>query len=148
MFIVAMVVAVALPSFVRAYNSAVLSETARTFATTCLLARVQAVSQQQPATLHIDVDRQMFWVTQPIKTSDEPAGGEQTIKVVEIPKRISLVSVERADGSARQEKLVEATFYPNGTCDSVTVVFRGSERTGLTATLDPMTCQANPYPVK
>ena len=39
-FIMAMIVAVAMPQFVRSYNSQLLNETARTFATTCQLARV------------------------------------------------------------------------------------------------------------
>lgn len=147
-FIIAMVMAVALPSFVRSYNSAMLSETARTFATTCQLARIQAVTQQRPATLHIDIERQMFWVTQVLKTEDDPTGSEQTLKVFELPKRVSLVSAERIDGPSRREKLVDATFYPNGTCDSVTVVFRNGERGGVAATVDPITGVAVPYSVK
>ena len=147
-FIIAMVMAVALPSFVRSYNGAVLNETVRTFATTCQLARIQAVIQQRPAILHIDLNRQIFWVTQMLKTDDESAGSEQTLKSFELPKRVMLISAERLDTPARQGKLVEATFYPNGTCDSVTVVFRGGERGGLAATIDPITCQATTYAVK
>ena len=147
-FIIGMLVLVALPSFVRSYNSVLLGETLRTFATTCQLARIQAVSQQKPATLYIDVERQMFWVTQVLKTEDDPTGSEQTLKVHQLPARVRLISVERVDAPARQEKLVETIFYPNGTCDSVTVVFRGNEPGGLAATLDPITCQATPYPVK
>jgi prepilin-type N-terminal cleavage/methylation domain-containing protein len=146
-FIMAMIVAVAVPQFVRSYNNQLLSETARTFATTCQLARVQAVTQQSNATLHIDIDRQMFWVTQAMKTED---GGteDQTVKVYELPRRVMIASADRTDGSQVHEKLVDVTFYPNGTCDSVTVVFRGGERGGLMATLDPITCQAIPYVVK
>lgn len=148
MFIISMFVAVAMPSFIRSYNSAVLSETVRTFGTTCQLARIQAVTQQRPATMHIDLERQMFWVTQKIKTEDEPEGSEQTLKVHELSKRVTLVSAERIDAPARQEKFVETQFYPNGTCDPVTVVFRGNDRSALAATVDPITCQAEVYAVK
>jgi prepilin-type N-terminal cleavage/methylation domain-containing protein len=147
-FILAMIVAVAVPQFVRSYNNQLLSETARTFATTCQLARVQAVTQQAKSTLHIDLDRQLFWVTQPIKTEDGASSEDQTLKVFELPKRVSMASADRADGMQAHEKLVDVTFYPNGTCDSVTVVFRGGERGGLLATVDPITCQAIPYAVK
>jgi len=143
-FIIAIIIAVALPSFVRSYNQAVLNETARTFATTCLLGRVQAVTQQKPATLHIDLEHQMFWLTQTSGT-----GEEQTLKTYQIDKRVQLASGELVDGSAKSGgKLAEILFYPNGTCDSITVVFRSGERGGVAATLDPITCQANPYPVK
>ncbi len=147
-FILALVVAVAMPAFVRSYNSQLLAETARTFATTCQLARVQAVTQQRKATLHMDLERQVFWVTQTAMVGEGEEGDEQTLKVYELPKRVTIVSAERVDESDRQGRLVEATFYPNGTCDSLTVVFRGVERGGLGATLDPITCQAIPYPVR
>jgi prepilin-type N-terminal cleavage/methylation domain-containing protein len=147
-FIMAMIVAVAVPQFVRSYNNQLLSETARTFATTCQLARVQAVIQQTKATLHIDLDRQMFWVTQPLKTEDGSTGEDQTLKVFELPKRVMIASAARVDGAQPHDKLVDVTFYPNGTCDSVMVLFRGGERGGLLATLDPITCQAIPYAVK
>ena len=147
-FIMAMIVAVAMPQFVRSYNSQLLNETARTFATTCQLARVEAVTRQMRATLHIDLERQMFWATQPVKTEDGTTGEDQTLKVYQLDKRVVLVSAERDDGAPGQAKLVDVAFYPNGTCDSVTVVFRGGERGGLAATLDPITCQAVPYAVK
>src|SRR5439155_24684071 len=136
----AMVVAVAAPQFVRSYNGYLLTEAARTFATTSLLGRVQAVTQQKAAVLHVDLDRQMFWLTQPLKNQDGEATEDQTLKVCELSKRVALVSAERLDAPARQEKLVEISFYPNGTCDPAMVVFRG-ERGALTATLDPITCQ-------
>jgi prepilin-type N-terminal cleavage/methylation domain-containing protein len=148
-FIIAIIVAVAVPSFVRSFNNQLLSETARTFATTCQLARVQAVTRQVPATLHMDLERQMFWVTQPVKTeTGDSAGEDQTLKVYELPRQIAMASVERVDGAQGHDKLVDLTFYPNGTCDSATVLFRGSERRGLVTTVDPMTCQAIPYLVK
>ena len=145
-FIMALLLALSAPAFVRSYNSALLNETGRTFATTCLLARVQAIVQQRSAILHIDLERQVFWVTQPVKT-EEGESGEQTLKVCQLSKRVVMVSAERTD-EAKQEKIVDVAFYPNGTCDSVTVVFRGSESGGLAAMVDPITCQAALYAVK
>ena len=66
-FILAMLVATSVPNFVRSYNAALLNETARSFATLCQLARIQAVSQQQNATLHVDLERQVLWVSQPAR---------------------------------------------------------------------------------
>jgi prepilin-type N-terminal cleavage/methylation domain-containing protein len=148
LFVLAVLVAFAAPSFLRAYNSQVLRETALTFSTTCQLARVQAVTQQRPAMLRIDLERQVFWVVQTAKTEDGTEGEEQTVKVVELPPRVRLMAAERADGEFRGEKRVEVTFYPNGTCDSLSVLFRGGEPGGLAATLDPITGQAIPYAVK
>ena len=90
----------------------------------------------------------MFWVTQPIKAEDGTTGEDRTVKVYQLDKRVVLVSADRADGAQEQPKQVEAAFYPNGTCDSVTVVFRNGERGGLIATLDPITCEAVFYTVK
>ncbi len=148
LFVLAMLVAFAVPSFVRAYNSQVLRETALTFSTTCQLARVQAVTQQRPVMLRIDLERQVFWVVQAAKPGPDTEAEEQTIKVVELPPRVRLVAAERADGEFRGEKRVEIVFYPNGTCDELSVLFRGNEPGGLAATLDPITGQAIPYAVK
>jgi prepilin-type N-terminal cleavage/methylation domain-containing protein len=147
-FIMAMVVAVALPSFFRSYNNAMLAEMVRTFSTTCQLARVEAVTRQRPAKLHVDLERQVFWVTQADATVDGEPGGEQTIKAVEMPARVRMVAAERGDAPNSTSKQLEVAFYPNGTCDSITVVFRGTERGALAAMLDPVTGTATPYPVK
>jgi type II secretion system protein H len=149
-FIIAMIMAMSVPYFVRSYNAALLNETARSFATTCQLARVQAVSQQRPAILHIDVERQNFWVTQVLKLSAEAGGelGEHTLKTFELSNRVTLVSAERTDGVEPTDKQVDMTFYPNGTCDPVSVVFRGMEREGVNVVVDPVTTQAGLWPVK
>jgi prepilin-type N-terminal cleavage/methylation domain-containing protein len=145
-FVIALLLAIGAPSFVRSYNSALLNETARSFATTCQLARIQAITQQRNATLHVDLDRQVFWITQPLK-NEYGETSEQTIKVFRLSQRVALVSAERADAT-KNEKVVDIDFYPNGTCDAFTVVFRGSERGGLAAMVDPITCQAALVPVK
>jgi hypothetical protein len=44
---------------------------------------------------------------------------------------------------------VMAMFYPNGTCDTFTVTFRGAEKgSGLAIVVDPVTSRAVPWPVK
>ena len=146
-FIVAIVMAIGAPAFVRSYNSAVLRETARAFTTICQLARLQAVTRQAPALLHVDVDRQAFWLTQISKTADE-AASDRTIKTCRLSPRVALVSVERVDGPVEVGKYAEAQFYPNGTCEALTVVFRGTDRTALAVTLDPITCKATATVVK
>ena len=146
-FIIAMVTAISAPAFVRSYNSALLGETARTFATTCQLARLQAVAQQANAVLHLDVSRQIFWLTQTVKTADASAN-DVSLKTYRLSPHVTLVSVELLDGSAKPEKQAEAQFYPNGTCDALAVVFRGAEHSTLVANLDPITCKATTTMVK
>jgi prepilin-type N-terminal cleavage/methylation domain-containing protein len=146
-FIIAMLMAVSIPTFVRSYNSAVLNETVRAYATLCQYGRIQAVREQSPATLHLDLDRQVIWLTQRL-ANDDGAGGETTIKAHEVNPRVLLVAVERADAPGRVERTTTLSFHPNGTCDAATVVFRGAEKTGLAATLDPITCKAKILPVR
>jgi len=147
-FILAMLMAVSVPNFVRSYNAAVLNETARSFATLCQFARIQAVSQQRNATLHIDLERQMFWVSQPVRNEDGDQGN-QSLKVVELSNRVALIEAVRQDQPPTVEKQIEVNFYPNGTCDPVYVVLQGTERgKGLCAIIDPITIQATIYAAK
>ena len=141
-FILAMMLAASAPYFVRTYNSAVLRETARTFATTCQFARIQAVSRQQPAVLHIDLGRQMFWVTQSVPNEDG-VEESQTLKVHQLSGRVWLMVAERYDLEGRDDKVVDVTFYPNGTCDGVMLLLRGVEKKdALATTIDPITARA------
>jgi hypothetical protein len=65
-----------------------------------------------------------------------------------------LVSAELAEPAAAERSGGTGTditvkFYPNGTCESVTVVFRGTTKTDLlAATLDSLTGRATPYVLK
>lgn len=150
-FILALLVAVAVPSFVRSYNNLQLDEAARAFATTCQLARIQAVSQQRPATLHISVERQNYWLSQPwAEAGQEPQ--EIVLKQVALPARVTLVQFDRDPAEAVSTNEAEAAsiqFLPNGTCEGGTVVFRGSEKGQvLAATVDPITGKARVGPVK
>ena len=148
-FIMAMLIALSAPALVRSFNSAALGEAARAFATTCQLARLQAVTRQANAVLHVDTDRQTFWLTQTLATADEP-GSDLTLKTYRLSPRVTLVSAERVDGPTTRtsEKYAEAQFYPNGTCDALTVVFRGNERNALAENLDPVTCKATAVVLK
>lgn len=147
-FIIAILMAIALPSFVRSYNGMILTDAARSFATICQMARIDAVSQQQTATVHINLDRQMFWLTQTVRGEDG-VREERRLKVIELSNRIALVDAVRTDGPVTGDKQIDVDFYPNGTCDPVYIILQGTERGGgLCAVIDPITIRANIYPVK
>jgi prepilin-type N-terminal cleavage/methylation domain-containing protein len=147
-FIIGILMAVSIPGFVRSYNGAVLSETARSFSTLCQFARIQAVSRQQNATLHIDVERQMFWVSQPVRNEDGDQE-ERSLKVIEFSNRVALITAVRQDQPPTNERQIEVTFYPNGTCDPVYIILQGTEKgRGLCAMIDPITIRATIYAVK
>lgn len=153
-FIMAVVMALAVPSFVRHYNASLVFSATRSFATFCQLARIQAVMRQQPAVLHIDVPGQRIWLTQAAGSNDADAVAQpgETSQNLEISPRIALVSAELADptlAASNDVNSVTVTFYPNGTCDGVTVVFRGANKTDtLGAVLDPITARATPVGVR
>lgn len=142
-FIMAVVLAICIPSFVRSYNGAMLRETAQTFATTCQYARIQAVTEQKQAMLHIDLARQMFWVSQVGRSGESETDDNQTLKTFEISKRVWLFSAERLDDTEPEQNDVQVAFYPNGTCDPVSIVLRGVEKgDAIQVTIDPVTTQA------
>lgn len=150
-FIIALMVAISVPGFVRSYNGMQLDEAARAFATTCQYARIQAVSRQRPATLHISVEQQSFWLSQLWVEGDaEPQ--EIVLKRVVLPARAALVRLDRDAAEAVGTNDADAAsiqFLPNGTCEGGTVVFRGSEKgQGLAATVDPITGKATVYAIK
>ncbi len=147
-FILAVVLAISAPSFVRSYNASLLTEAGRTFSTTCQLARIQAVSQQQPVTMHIDLDTQQYWLTQPLRS--EGGGLENlTVKAVKLSNQVLLVDAVRQDLPSSAEKQVDVVFYPNGTCDPIFITLQGTEKgRGLCAIIDPITTRATIYPVK
>jgi prepilin-type N-terminal cleavage/methylation domain-containing protein len=145
-FIIATLLAVTAPYFVRSFNAASVSAAARTFATTCQFARAQAVLRQKPAMIEIDLDRQMFWVGQ-VLTNDSGEETAQVLKSTAMPVRVRLFSAQRADEQLATNGRVEMTFYPNGTCDAVTVAFRGNERgSGVAVQVDPVTARGTTVP--
>ena len=166
-FIMAIIVAASMPSLVRTYNNAVLNDVVRAFGTTCQYARIQAITHQRQVVMHVDIKRQMFWVTQEpgqlVESGDAGSGDVMALKVYEIPKRVAMVSAEltqdsltsskpasrpKSDGSSVEQGVV-FTFYPNGTCDGAVLVFRGAEpRDLLSVEVDPVTTRATAYPVK
>ena len=150
-FIIALLVAVSVPKFVRSYNDLQLGEAARAFVTTCQQARIQAVTRQWPATVHASVERQQFWLTQTL-TNEAGDAREVVLKRVELGSRVGLVRLERDAAEAVTTNAEDATsiqFLPNGTCEGGTAVFRGTDKgSGLAATVDPLTGKAWVYPVK
>jgi len=150
-FIIAIIIAVTVPSFVRSYNEAVLNATGRTVATSCEFAKLNAVLHQRNVAFYIDMDRQTIWLMQfaTAVTADNPEPEGQILKTVEISPRISLLSAQLGDQVPQQRGQVEATFYPNGTCDAFAVTLRGAEkREGLEIMVDPVTCRGMLWPLK
>jgi len=143
--ILAVVMALAAPSFVRSFRSALLGETARSFATTCQLARLRAVSQQINATLRLDIEQQVYWLSQLSTNNADQTSEPATIKWVELDPRVQITSATLADGTtgAGGDKMIEINFYPNGTCDGGQVIFRNrDEGDSITMLLDPITARA------
>jgi prepilin-type N-terminal cleavage/methylation domain-containing protein len=150
-FIIAIIVAVTVPNFVRSYNAEVLNATGRTIATSCEFAKLNAVLHQQRVAFYVDMDRQTIWLMQAASTNDaDSAGSEgQVLKTIEMPGRIGLFSAQLGELMPQQHGLVEATFYPNGTCDAFAVTIRGAEKgSGLEVVVDPVICRGMLWPVK
>jgi len=150
-FIIAIILAVTAPTFVRSYNEAVLNATGRTVATSCEFAKLNAILHQQKVAFYIDMDRQTIWLMQYTTppTPDNPDAQGQILKTVDISPRISLFSAQLGDQLPQQKGQVEATFYPNGTCDAFAVTLRGAERrNGLEIMVDPVTCRGMLWPLK
>jgi len=151
LFILAILLAVSLPSFIRSYNGAVLNATGRTVITTCQFAKLNAVLRQQKVAFYIDMDSRKISLRQFAGTNDADSSESSILdlKTVEISPRIGVASVQIGDQPAEQKGQVEATFYPNGTCDAFTITFRGAEKgSGLAIMVDPVTCRGVPWVVK
>ena len=151
LFILAVIMAVSLHSFIRSYNAAILNATGRTVITSCQFAKLNAVLRQQKVAFYIDMDNRKISLRQ-FTGTNAPDSDESSIldlKTIEISPRIGIASVQIGDQPAEQKGQVEATFYPNGTCDAFTVTFRGAEKgSGLAIMVDPVTCRGLPWVVK
>ncbi len=151
LFILAILMAVSLPNFIRSYNGAVLNAAGREVITTCEFAKLNAVLHQKNVAFYIDMDKRTIALTQftGTNTTDDGDSSSVTLKTVEISPRIGVASVQIGDQPAEQRGQVEVTFYPNGTCDAFTVTFRGAEKgSGLAIMVDPVTCRGMPWVVK
>lgn len=147
-FIMAMLMAVSIPTFVHSYNAAVVRETARSVVTACQFARLNAVLNQQNAVLHIDLDRRNIWVTQYIHR-DEGEDRDQSLRVIALSNRVTLVSAQHGEEPPAKTGQIEVTFYPNGTCDAASIVFHGVDKAeALMVAIDPVIAKGTPYPVK
>jgi prepilin-type N-terminal cleavage/methylation domain-containing protein len=143
--ILALIMALAAPSFVRSYRGALLSESSRAFATACQLARLRAVTQQQLAQLHLDLEQQVYWIAQVVSNVEEQTVAPATLKRVELGPRVRLEAVTASANAISGEKVVTINFYPNGTCDAGSVSFRARDETNVvTLALDPITGRAVP----
>jgi prepilin-type N-terminal cleavage/methylation domain-containing protein len=138
-FIMAILMAVSLPFFVRSFNSASVSEMARKFVTACQFARLQAVLRHDRATMHIDLDRQTIWITQNVHTEDGDMPDQQ-LRIIEVPNRVFLLAAQQAEESIVRHGQVDIIFYPNGTCDGGALLINGVNKgDALTVMIDPVT---------
>jgi prepilin-type N-terminal cleavage/methylation domain-containing protein len=150
-FIIAIIIAVVAPNFVRSYNSSVLNATGRMIATSCEFAKLNAVLHRQPVGYWIDMDRQTIWLMQNTTkgAEDGSANEAQVLKSIPIPSRIWLSSAQLGELMPESKGRIEATFYPNGTCDAFAVTLHGVEKgSGLEVIVDPVTCRGMLWPVK
>ncbi len=150
-FIIAIIIAVAAPSFVRSYNAEVLNATGRTVATSCEFAKLNAVLHQQKVGYYIDMDRQTIWLMQATTndTVDGSSSEADVLKTIPMPSHIGLFSAQLGELMPQGKGQVEATFYPNGTCDAFAVTLHGVEKgNGLEVIVDPVTCRGMLWPIK
>lgn len=150
-FIIAIIIAVTIPSFVRSYNAEVLNATGRAIATSCEFAKLNAVLHQQKVGYFIDMDRQTIWLMQ-ANTNDAADGSSSAadvLKSIPMPSHIGLASAQLGELIPQGRGQVEATFYPNGTCDAFAVTLHGVEKgSGLEVIVDPVTCRGMLWPIK
>jgi len=142
---------VSVPSFIRSYNAATLNATGRNVITSCQFAKLNAVLRQKKVAFYIDMDNRKITLRQFAGTNatNDLESSVLDLKTIEISPRIGLASAQIGDQPAEQKGQVEATFYPNGTCDAFTVTFRGAEKgSGLAIMVDPVTCRGMPWVVK
>ncbi len=143
-FIMATMMAVAVPYFLHYYNEARLDGAAREFATATQLARLQAVTQQREATMEFDLDRQTYAIF-----VGAPDSGAALVESFAVPLKVRLATVQVGEEPVQDGGQFAARFYPNGTCDGLTALFRAGDRKGGTAVwVDPVTSRATAYAVK
>jgi prepilin-type N-terminal cleavage/methylation domain-containing protein len=150
-FIIAIIIAVTIPSFVRSYNAEVLNAAGRRIATSCEFAKLNAVLHQQKVGYYIDMDRQTIWLMQATTndTDDGSSANSGVLKSIPMPSRIGLSSAQLGELMPQGRGMVEATFYPNGTCDAFAVTLHGVEKgNGLEIVVDPVTCRGMLWPIK
>jgi prepilin-type N-terminal cleavage/methylation domain-containing protein len=152
-FIIAIIIAVTIPSFVRSYNAEVLNATGRSIATSCEFAKLNAVLHQQKVGYYIDMDRQTIWLMQAQVTTNDVADASSTdaevLKSIPMPSHVGLTSAQLGELMPQGKGQMEATFYPNGTCDAFAVTLHGVEKgSGLEVIVDPVTCRGMLWPVK
>ena len=115
-FIVAIIMAISVPNFIRSYNAATLNATGRSLITSCQFAKLNAVLRQKNVAFYIDLDKRMIWLTQfgGTNATDDLESSSVVLKTIEIPSRVGVSSVQIGDQTPEQRGQVEATFYPNG----------------------------------
>jgi Tfp pilus assembly protein FimT len=147
-FVIALVMAMAVPQFVRSYNASALNAATRAYVTTCQLARLQAVLHQTTVTLKLDLDEHRFWLRY-LQQSADGESEERPSDLTKLDGRVAIYAAELQGETAIQKGEMDVKFYPNGTCDPVTVWFRGTEKgAGTAVVLEAITARATTYTVK
>ena len=151
-FILATMLALAVPTFVRSYKTSQFNSASRSLVTLCQLARLKAAVHQQDAVLHIDLDQQAAWVTQTVALgADDDASSETEIihRRIEISPAVRLVEAGLAEDAPHKQGEVVVKFYRNGTCDGAELKLQGqTAREVVSIRIDPVTARAKPVEVK
>jgi prepilin-type N-terminal cleavage/methylation domain-containing protein len=147
--ILASMTALVAPYFVSSFRRSQFEGSVREFVTTTRFARVQAAMHQQPVQIRVDLDNQMFWVVAHFSNVTgfdvEPSPEEGSVlRVSHMPRVARINAVLKPDEPETLAGIADITFYPNGTCESATVVFRGPEkRDVLVVSIEPVTAHAS-----
>src|SRR6266481_8231806 len=99
LFILAIIMAVSVPSFIRSYNAATLNATGRTVMTSCQFAKLNAVLRQQKVAFYIDLDNRKISLRQ-FAGTNAPDSAESSVldlKTIEISPRIGMASAQIGD---------------------------------------------------
>jgi len=150
-FIIAVIIAVTVPSFIRSYNTEALNAMGRAVVTSCEFAKLNAILHQQKVGFFIDLDRQTIWLMQATTndTAQAASSDAQVLKSIAMTSRVGLFCAQLGELAPEGKGMVQATFYPNGTCDAFAVTLRGIEKgSGLEVVVDPVTCRGMLWPVK
>ena len=159
----------AIPSFVRSYQSAKLRTSARTVVMASRYARSVAVLQQLQAALLYDMEKHTIEVVvinmeasaedrsgfldarkepKDARVTDDQA--EETGPSASVASRlrkamaedVRIISVEREEEGREMDNIFWVNYYPNGMCDQHTVRLRDKHNKTVRIEVDPMSAKA------
>lgn len=148
-FIMATILAIAVPSFVRSFRHSQVNATVRSLVTLSQLARLKAALYQRPVDMHLDVEQQAVWVAQTLV--DQEGGGERSAihRRIELPRQARLAAVQLGETASSETSDAVVRYYPNGTCDGAVLLLQGVEKSErVQLVIDPVTARATPQEVR